>query len=788
MTGLNLLVGLWMLALFGGMILLAQIHRKKISWDFKLSFLGLVFLLILIARVTVNLYASYTMGKEPLAEMGSMERLMDSFVHTFQSFSMDEDYTGYISKGKELFDEAYGPLAASVYGIVISILDILAPILGGAVLLEILTGVFPRLKLFLRPLRRKFVFSELNDASITLAEDLYRDRNYQKVVFWESAYQRNWHLRPLLVFTDAYPDQESEAKSELFDRAKALGAVCIKTDLLHLPLSRSKSVYYFLMDEQEQKNVSILGELLAGNADGRKLWPDGEENEESRTRVFAFCQSDLSVMMMNNICEASENRERLMVRPIRDYANTAVSLMYEAPLFMPLLSGGGTSVPPENRMIHSHLTQKYGSFLTERDETGRIGGLIPTRELHITILGSGNIAEEVFQAVYWCGQIGGVQLFIHILSQQADQLQARIRVRCPELLRTCEIRERISLSEKEDGDRFRTISSPDLLRIYPHTDSSLSNAPYAILDGFSEGERIDVTRLDEYPEEILEKTDYFVVALGEDEQNIFVAMMLKRELAKRELDAGTGRHPVIAPAVFDKRLADSITDMTPAYSDPYVIPFGMLDKRFSCRNVFMADVTVDALKSEFIYNRKSHAKRHKDEYSYWANVVRAVHAPYKLFGLGCVTRVDPAAPASLRFITEKKEIAPDDPSFTWMEHRRWNAYLRTQGFCLPTTEQHKRYFASSGSHKDLSIKLHNCLVESGLRGKEMPLEYGGDLSNYDALDVVSIEAYHMSCERSREAETVQGRQEAEYKQWDEYCKDAAAQGLMAGSTVCYLSL
>lgn len=702
---------------------------------------------------------------------------MDSFVHTFQSFSMDEDYTGYVNKGKELFAMTYGSLAASVYGIVISILDILAPILGGAVLLEILTGAFPRLKLFLRPFRRKFVFSELNEASITLAEDLYRDRNYQKVVFWDSAYRKEWHLHPLLIFTDAYPDQESETKSELFDRAKALGAVCIKTDLIHLPLTRAKSVFYFLMDEQEQKNVSILGDLLDGNAEGYKLWPEDEESGEPKTRVFAFCQSDLSVIMMNNICEVSNNREKLMVRPIRDYANTAVSLMYEAPLFMPLLAGGGTPIPRADNS--SPFIGKFGKFLVERDKAGRVGGLVPAKELHVTILGSGSIAEEVFQAVYWCGQIGGVQLFIHVLSQQAEQLKGRLRARCPELLRTCKVCEEISsLSGKTDGDGGKKFSSPDLLGIYPHTDSPLSNAPYAIVDGFTAGEKIDVTHLDEYPEEILSKTDYYVVALGEDENNIFVAMMLKRELAKRALDAGEERHPVIAPAVFDKRLADSITDMKPACSDPYVIPFGMLENRFSCRNVFMADITADVLKSELIYNKKSHAKRQRDEYSYWANIVRAVHAPYKLFGLGCIAAVDPAAPASSRYTVIQKKIASDEPVFTWMEHRRWNAYMRTQGFCLPTFEQHLRYFASSGSHKDLARKLHNCLVESGLRGKEMPSVYDGDLSGYDALDVVSIIAYHMSCSRNNEQETLQGRQEAEYTQWDEFGNDSAAQGLM----------
>ena len=40
---------------------------------------------------------------------------------------------------------------------------------------------------------------------------------------------------------------------------------------------------------------------------------------------------------------------------------------------------------------------------------------------------------------------------------------------------------------------------------------------------------------------------------------------------------------------------------------------------------------------------------------------------------------------------------------TWLEHRRWNAYLRSIGFASN----------DSLTNKDMMLKLHNCLVESG---------------------------------------------------------------------------
>lgn len=785
MTGLSVLTGIWFLAAAAGAYVLAQIRRKKILWDFKLTLLVLVFVLILLARMAVNLYGPFSAGEDGITGLNLIERILDSFIHSFQSFSMDEGYTEYTSVGKNLFEEAYGHSAAQIYGIVISCLNILAPIMGGAILLEVLTGIFPVLKSAMRPWRRKFVFSELNEASVTLAEDLMRDQNYRKVIFWDPAYKKKRHRLPLLIFTDAYPDSSSETKSELWERAKSIGAVCIRKDLQHMRLNRSKSVYYFLMDESEDRNVSAMAELLAGDDEGRLMWPAGEEKGqegEKRTKVFVFCQSDLSVAMLNSLYADSRNRDQMLVLPVRDCTNTAVNLMYEVPLFTPLLEGGGK--PAENRPGEKAAgdggvtREACGTFVTERDAAGRIGGLVPEKELHVSILGSGEDAEELLKAVFWCGQIGGVQLYIHLLSQGASEMKERLLEHCPELLSASKCR---PFSEEQDSR----------LRIYPHTDSPLCSPPYAVIDW--PDREINETLISDYPKEILEKTDYYIIALGEDSRNIYAAVMLKKELARRALHTGKNCHTVIAPAVSDGKLADSVRDTEPAQYDPYLIPFGNTEKRFSCRTIFMTDIIEEALEGEQLYTAKNLARRQQDEYSYWANIARAAHAPYKLFAMGCLTGVRLNVPSSERFLGVQKEIAPDDPAFSWMEHRRWAAFMRSQGFIKPSDAQHERYFAITGAHKDLARKFHNCLVENSLRWKE-PADALTDecfrkdadpdvlkrvFSGLDALDLVAVKAYIMSCERTGEEPTAAGWKKMEYRQWDDFCQDAAAKRLLS---------
>lgn len=758
-----LLVLLWSLLVIGVISLIAVVIALKVNGNKKLSMLAYVFIIIWGLRFWVNFFSVAD-------EMSVFEKCIDSFVHALQTFSMDEDYTSYTIAGKELLNSFGFPNGAVVYGIIISILNVCAPIMGGAILLEVLTGFSPRLRLCLHPRKRKFVFSELNEASITLAEDFYLGENYQRIVSFEAfnANDENGnkkdsrlsklflkYKKPLIIFTDAYIDDESEEKSEIFDRAKAIRAICMKTDLQFLSLSRSEAVYYFFIDEEENLNVSGLSGIIEKQKITQKVYPQGKDFDHIKTRIYVFCHSDLTTRMVNTISAKVDQDDPIIIRSIPDYTNAAVNLMYEVPLFIPLLDREKGS-PSETQL--GQAISKVGDFYTEKDSMGRVGGVIPTRELHVTILGGGVIASEIFKAVYWCGQISGVQLFIHVITKNAKKFKNNIMSSCPELLESC----------KTDSK---------LLRCYPKSDSPLSNAPYALVDGLDKD--VDAEDYVAYPSFIIDKSDYLVVALGEDGKNIATALMLKQQLSRRLLNTGNKSHPVIAPAVFDKRLAEPITVLQPEEHEPYVTPFALRQKRFSCRSVFMSDITVDAWKNGSIYDKKSHEKRKKDEYSYWANIYRAIHAPYKMFAFGLVTAIDLSAEPKERYQGGGQEIKPDDVAYSWMEHRRWNACIRAQGFTMPTDHEHIKYFSEKKLHKDLSRKYHNCLVESSVRGSKMQTMDKLDLTTLDALDIESLKAYKMTCHDRNVTETDDGLQESEYKHWDDYINDASAQAMWA---------
>ena len=138
-------------------------------------------------------------------------------------------------------------------------------------------------------------------------------------------------------------------------------------------------------------------------------------------------------------------------------------------------------------------------------------------------------------------------------------------------------------------------------------------------------------------------------------------------------------------------------------------------------------------------------KRLKDEYEYWSNLALRLHFKYKVFSVNLLKtslfpdnqdyeshkrfykkQLETACLAykyiyrtyRLNVAEEKKDIVDKDKAryptadeklLQWLEHRRWNAFLRTMGF--QQTKNYEEYIETTESHKQMEEKLHPCLVE-----------------------------------------------------------------------------
>jgi len=701
-------------ALTMGILILAaaSVWRSKNS-NRNLIITAGVLVLVFLARLFVGLFtcSPQDLGIENL---GPVERFFDSMVHALQTFSMDEDYTGYLSAGKCALQAGGHPVWARVYGIVMSILNVCAPVLGGALLLEILSGIFPYIKIHLYPFRHKFIFSELNDMTMTLAEDLYKEENYRKFLKLSGK-----EKPPVFIFTDAYPDNTSEPRSELFERAGEIHAICVKTDLLHLPMRRSKSVSYFLMDRKTRDNVGAITKLLQKDGKGRYLWPVTEKEEDTEkkegteekgreeerkegksgknpdTRIYIFTSEDVENDLIWKAYKGMEEKDNhILIRPVRDYMNTAIRLMYDTPLFLPLIQ------------------EKEAEDAESEAAEGRKAKIKQAAEhLYVTIIGSGSLAEEVFKAAFWCGQIAGIQLHLAVLAEDADALRVRLEDKCPELLDS-------GLDEAAAAGTVNVNAGSGRLKVFPYDSSAPENPPYCMYR-FRNIEHPDYCTA--YPEDVLEKTDYYVIALGEDARNIEITGRIRRALARVD-SCGHKGHIVLAPAVFDKELAALSRKKHPGAGEPYVLPFAELQSRFSYHNIMLESFMPGAEETGELYNAQSQEKMQEDEYTYWGNLIRSFHYPYKLFGLGKLDIRDLEIRDRDRFLVKApyKVTEEENEMLAWVEHRRWNAFMRTQGFTCPTREQFTRYYSRHcragrpGLFKDVALRFHPCLVERSM--------------------------------------------------------------------------
>lgn len=653
------------------------------------------------------------------------EEIFNSMVHALQTFSMDEDYTEYIFNGKRMLGVMFGENSGWItfYGLYAAILNFIAPIAGGAIIFEILASIFPKIRLSLSHLafwREKYYFSELNDASLTLAKSIC---NINVCAF----------KRPIIVFTDAYIDDENEKGSETLLEAKLLGAICIRDDLSHVKKNRVGKRKFFLIDEAVSGNLQSLADL-ANSSNSRYL---------KKAEIYLFTNDDAYVQVEESVCDKLVNdlhfteAELPVFVPVQSYRNLISNLLVDVPLYEPLI--GKT-----------------------RDNSGN-------QDLTVTILGTGNIGTEMFLSTYWLGQILDCNLKINVISQETEkEFWNKIDYVNPEIKHT-------------------TIENDPILRINRKGDMAKVYCKVEYIQCDVKSSEF-VSYLTEQNDNILD-TDYFLVSLGSDEENISVANTVRRYIGQYHISLKKTIKTVIAYVVYDSELSKTLNrkkfySFVNGSADVYMQAVGSLYDVYSVRNVFLtehepfAEKIYDAYSA--IQNREERAQEHrmgkKNDYERWADLARGMHIKYKVYSMGMLDfslfdypDSDDAYKKELsKAYAEYKKVVSGDIELdesteagnehlkllhrmAWLEHRRWNAFTRVKGF--RTTADYDTYAIPGvkGSYKQMDIKLHPCLVECDQNGIKAQISSKGIIDEstlfqseaYDDFDLLDELSYDL---------------------------------------------
>lgn len=182
----------------------------------------------------------------------------------------------------------------------------------------------------------------------------------------------------------------------------------------------------------------------------------------------------------------------------------------------------------------------------------------------------------------------------------------------------------------------------------------------------------------------LPKATYIFISLGDDELNISIAVKL------RTLYARMGCYPEIQAIVFDSNKNKALENLSNHNGERYNIDF-----IGSISDIYTEDVILNSeLESAALERHKKwgeEADFWRFDYNYNSSVASVIHRKIKIL-CGMV-----GAEKILSERTEKEKIA-----LRILEHRRWNAYVRSEGYIYSGT--------TDKSGRNDMAKMHNCLV------------------------------------------------------------------------------
>lgn len=606
-------------------------------------------------------------------------------IELMQSFSLDADYSNLLDP----FPGTSGVLAwLTVFFKVILFSS--APIAGGAVIYDVLAGVSPELRLLLLRKRKLLIFSELNEKTVTLAENLVKQKQDPGAF--------------AVVFTDCYLSGDEES-SELSMRAKNLRAVCLQADLLHCDgFQHSADCSFFLMDEDETGNLDDNSNLISLR--GLLNLKDPVWNRARGCTITMFTNSSETIENARALKKAFEQAEKEQKAEADKEKNapksgTQTSDKFESAAKLHVIRDLAAA-------CCRHLNEE--PLFDELEEPGQ--------PLDVVIFGNTPFAAEMFRSVFWCGQLLDHPLRISVVAPPEEgsggepPLLGKLRRLNPELLESC-----------QPGDPcLQTGLDEDPAPIYASLCFIAEDPTRVPLRDF-----LKASRRCQYGDRdsfALKDATRFFVMLGSDEENVALADELRRALIYlRNTGAASGKMAISA-AVENADLSKVVKERFGVYCQQDTRSqwlklhlFGGFQDRY-CRDIVTfdsADLIGPAEQRELVpHALKDISATSDDIYNEWSRVARAYHRKYKLFSAG----------------EKESEITRDEDmldkvlclrqDLCWLEHRRWCAFLRAEGFSQPAglyeqlrieRTQYSQDELWQYANKNVPSRLHPCLVE-----------------------------------------------------------------------------
>lgn len=281
------------------------------------------------------------------------------------------------------------------------------------------------------------------------------------------------------------------------------------------------------------------------------------------------------------------------------------------------------------------------------------------RLISAVILGLGAYGTELLKSLSWFGQMDNYQLLLTAVDRREDAASA-FSFRCPELM-----------SAKRNGI-FEEGEAQYTIRIHSGINAMSEDCMNILKD--------------------LPAVTHVFVALGNDRVDTECAMCI-RERCER-----LGMHPQIQTVVFDDFSSVALRNAVNFRGTSYDIQsFGSVKERYDEKVLLNSELEQKALERHLLWGDEDSFWRY--EYNYRSSVASVLHQKAKIQCGVSGANLNP------------KDRKPEDRDrLRLIEHRRWNAYMRSEGYCYSGSRD-------KSSRNDLA-KMHYDLVPFGVLDEE----------------------------------------------------------------------
>ncbi|MBO5357454.1 MAG: hypothetical protein J6A95_06760 [Clostridia bacterium] len=592
----------------------ARRKRKHFFNPYQI-FLGGFFIATALLFVPVNYFNDFASEANIIREI---KTILISLVDAIKVFVVDSDYRGLV----EAFDKLnIKPPYSTVYSVYAAVIHFAGPVVAAGFILSFFKEAVSLFRLrFHWPRKYLYIMSELNARSLALAEDIIRGEDSPRGT-------------KLIVFTDVF-EKDDDRVHELIDRAKQLGAICVKKDITEINLKfavKDKYRKLYFLSENEEKNIKQALKMIENAT-------SVERCNVYETEMYVFAITIESEALLDSV-----NKRNIKVRRINENRNLVYKAMVDYPIFNDTLDAFCDAKKDRLEVEKSEKKQEADALQNDIDfyEDTKNKYLSKGRKsLDIAIIGLGGYGMELLKTICWLGQVEGYNVNIHAF-------------------------------ENGSGKEKIQFAAPELYDC--NHKAKVGNSDYDI--HFYDNE--DVTK-PEFFDRLLTagQLTSIYVTLGDDELNIQTAMRIRTHLSRN----------------------NRINDLIPIYAVVFSqVKTDMLNggKWLKTTNGEQYNITfIGSLKDlcnlETI-EQSTNEEIAKEGHLYWAdfyeNVYPSGDKSYKerekeRFEKYEYYRKASMAQAIFYRILKKAKIAPSikREDLGKYEHARWNVFMRAEGF------------------------------------------------------------------------------------------------------------